>query len=72
MDKTFLAVIINALEDSRNSHTYEAQTAYQSGHNADLDKDKAVMRYRGDSFTRLERQCLHALDKAKALMQHIN
>lgn len=59
-------IVLGALERSRNSHTYETQTAAQRMHRADLLGDIGAFKLRAESFSRLEKECLDAIDILKA------
>lgn len=58
--------ILAALENSRKSHSYEAQTAYQYATHADSPQERSVMIIRGESFERLQNQCMEAIDLLKS------
>lgn len=59
-------IVLGTLERSRNSYTYETQTAAQRMHRAYLPGDVAAFRLRAESFSRLEQECLSAIDILKA------
>jgi len=54
-------IVIKALRDSRNSHTYESQTAIQRAQRAENKRDVNVLYLRAKSFERLQDECLDAL-----------